>query len=37
MLDLLFNPKDGDDMLLQNTGGLSADYTALYPIRQNSS
>jgi hypothetical protein len=32
LFDLLFNPDEGD-IFLQNVGGLSTDYTALYPIR----
>jgi hypothetical protein len=32
-----FSPKDGGDMFLRNVGLLSANFTALYPIRQNSS
>jgi hypothetical protein len=28
---LIFNPEDGADILLRNTGWLSADYTTLYP------
>jgi hypothetical protein len=30
-LSLFFNPKVGGDMFLRNVGGLSMDYTALYP------
>jgi hypothetical protein len=32
----LFDPEGGGDMLLRNVGGLSTDYTALYPRRENS-
>jgi hypothetical protein len=35
ILDLLFNPDEGGDILLRNVGGLSTDYTALYPRRKN--
>jgi hypothetical protein len=33
LLDLFFDPKDGDDMFLRNVGWLLTDYTALYPRR----
>jgi hypothetical protein len=33
---LLFDPEDGN-MFLQNIGRLSTDYTAIYPVKQNSS
>jgi hypothetical protein len=33
----LFDREDGSDMFLQNVDGFSADYTALYPRRNNSS
>jgi hypothetical protein len=34
---LVFNPEDGGDTFLQNSGWLSTDYMALYPRTQNSS
>jgi hypothetical protein len=34
---LFFDPEDGSNMLLQNAGWLSTDYTALYIRIQNSS
>jgi hypothetical protein len=37
LLGLSFDPEDGGDIFLQNVGGFSTDYTALYPRRQNSS
>jgi hypothetical protein len=37
LLSVFFNPEDGGDMLLRKVGWLSADYTALYPRRYNSS
>jgi hypothetical protein len=33
LLFLFFDPEDGGDMFLRNVGGLSTDYTALYPGR----
>jgi hypothetical protein len=36
-LDLFFDPEDGSDLLLQNVGWLSKNYTALFLRRQNSS
>jgi hypothetical protein len=30
LLGLFFNPEDGGNIFLQNVGGLSTDYTALY-------
>jgi hypothetical protein len=36
-LVLLFNPENEGNMFLQNFGSLSADYTALYPRKYNSS
>jgi hypothetical protein len=36
LLGLLSNPENGGDVLIRNVGRLSADYTALYPRRQNS-
>jgi hypothetical protein len=32
-LGLLFNPEDGGVMFLRNVGGLSTDYTVLYPTK----
>jgi hypothetical protein len=37
LTDVLFDPENRSDILLQNIGGLSEDYTALCPKRQNSS
>jgi hypothetical protein len=37
LLDLLYNPEDGNDTLFRNVGSLLMDYTALYLGRQNSS
>jgi hypothetical protein len=37
LLDLFFHPEDWDDMFLRNISWLSADYTALYIRRRNSS
>jgi hypothetical protein len=34
MLLGLFDPDDGDNILLRNVGSLPTDYTALYPIRR---
>jgi hypothetical protein len=31
LLSLLFSPEDGSDVILQNIGSLSVEYTALYP------
>jgi hypothetical protein len=36
LLGLLFDPEDGGDMFLQNTGWLSTNYMVLYPLWQNS-
>jgi hypothetical protein len=35
LLGIFFDPEDGGDMFLRNVGWLSADYTTLYPRRQN--
>jgi hypothetical protein len=37
LLDSFLHPEDGGDMFLRNVGCLSADYTAFYPRRKNSS
>jgi hypothetical protein len=37
LLGFFFDPEDGENMFLRNVGGLSTDYTALYPRRQYSS
>jgi hypothetical protein len=37
LLGLLFNPGDEGHMFLPNVGWFSADYTMLYPRKQNSS
>jgi hypothetical protein len=37
LLGLFFDPEDGGEMFLRNVSLLSKDYTALYPIWQNSS
>jgi hypothetical protein len=34
---IFFDPAEEGDMFLRNAGGLSKDYTVLYPRRQNSS
>jgi hypothetical protein len=31
---MFFDPEDEGDMFLRNVGGLSKDYTVLYPRRQ---
>jgi hypothetical protein len=37
LLGSFFDPEDEGDILLQNVGWLSTDYTALYPRRYDSS
>jgi hypothetical protein len=37
LLDLLFDPEDGGDMLLRNVSPLLSDLTALYLMREKSS
>jgi hypothetical protein len=37
LLDLFFDPEDGDDTFLRNVGWLSRDYMVLCPRRQYSS
>jgi hypothetical protein len=37
LLGLVFNPEDGGDVFLQNTGWFSPDYKTLHLRRQNSS
>jgi hypothetical protein len=33
MLGLFFDPEDSGDMFLQNVGGISTNYTVVYPRR----